>query len=267
MLAVAVVVGAAQVPGTPPYETLFYKHDGLTLETYLYLPGGPGPFPMVVYNHGSVAAGKEREEWPSPFIARLVVPAGYALLVPERRGYGKSEGNTFAHDIGQDRGPRFVARLGAEAGDVNAAVDVVVRTNSKIDAKRVVNMGYSFGGIVTTLASASNGSRYAAVMLQAPGALNWLRSADLRVALTNAAAKIHRPVMCVVAENDATTESAEKICAAARAAGAAATVKIYPAYNGGQERPGNAPGHALFGPMGLNIWRDDALAFLKSATR
>jgi dienelactone hydrolase len=160
-----------------------------------------------------------------------------------------------------------VARLGAEADDVNAAVDFVLRTKSKIDAKHVINMGYSFGGIVTTLASAKNGSRYAAVMLQAPGALNWLRSSHLRAALIAAAAKIRTPIMCVVAENDATTESAQKICGAAQAAGASATVKIYPPYNSGQERPGNPPGHALFSPAGLSIWRDDALAFLKSATR
>ena len=31
-------------------------------------------------------------EWPVFFIARMLVPAGYAVLVPERRGYGKSEG-------------------------------------------------------------------------------------------------------------------------------------------------------------------------------
>ena len=37
----------------PVFETLFYTHDGLRLEAYLYTPSGGGPFPMVVYNHGS----------------------------------------------------------------------------------------------------------------------------------------------------------------------------------------------------------------------
>src|SRR3954463_8493742 len=47
---------AAAQPAPPPalpYDTLFYTHDGLTLEAYLYKPEGAGPFPLVVYNHGS----------------------------------------------------------------------------------------------------------------------------------------------------------------------------------------------------------------------
>src|SRR5262245_24553109 len=107
----------------PEYKTLFYKHDGFRLEAYFYKPQGKGPFPLVVYNHGSWQPGKEGTERPAPFIARILVPAGYALLVPERRGYGKSEGAPFSQEIGTDRGERFVKRLEAETGDVNAAVD------------------------------------------------------------------------------------------------------------------------------------------------
>lgn len=267
-LAVLFTLGASQAsPAPPPHETLFYTHDGLKLETYLYTPPGGGPFPMVVYNHGSAEPGKERDEWPAPFIARVLVPAGYAVLVPERRGYGKSEGKTFREDIGADRGPRFVERQRAEAGDINAAVDFVLsRPNSKIDAKRIINMGFSFGGIVTALSSAT-GPRYAAVILQAPGALNWPRSAEMRAALTEAAGKIRVPMLCSVAENDLTTESATTLCSAAAAAGAKTIVKIYPPFVSGKERPGNAPGHALFSPPGLDIWRADLLGFLLSVSQ
>lgn len=251
----------------PPHETLFYAHDGLKLEAYLYKPEGAGPFPLVVYNHGSAVAGQERDEWPAPYIARLLVPAGYAVLVPERRGYGKSEGTPFSEDIGSDRGPKYIARMQAESGDVNAALDYVLKhAGSSIDAKRVAIMGWSFGGIVTTLA-ASGSASYAAAIVQAPGALNWDRSADLRQALTAAAAQLRIPIYCTVAENDASTESAKTICATASTAGAKATVKVYPAFTGGRERPGNPPGHALFGPAGVSLWRDDLLAFLAGALR
>jgi dienelactone hydrolase len=259
--------GQTPTPSTPPYETLFYEHDGLRLEAYLYRPQGSGPFPLIVYNHGSAQPGKEREEWPAPYVARLVVPKGYALLVPERRGYGKSEGKTFGEAVGQDRGPAFVRRQQDEAGDVNAAVEYVLRLpNGGIDPRRVVIMGVSFGGIVTTLA-AGESARYAAAVIQAPGALNWNRSEDLRAALTAAAAKIRIPVQCAVAENDLTTESARAVCAAAQRAGARTDLKIYPPYDRGQQRPGTAPGHALFGRAGVDIWEEDLFAFLAAALK
>ena len=231
------------------------------------MPDGAGPFPLVVYNHGSVPAAQEKDEWPAPYIARLLVPAGYALLVPERRGYGKSEGRSFAEEIGQDRGPRFIARHRSEAGDINAAAEfVLARPGSRLDPRRVVIMGWSFGGIVTTVAAGLS-ERYAGVIVQAPGALNWDRSADMRAALTAAAAKIRVPVWCAVAENDATTESARAICAAAKAAGARTTLTVYPPFTAVTVRPGGSPGHALFSPAGVPLWEKDALAFLAAVTQ
>jgi dienelactone hydrolase len=221
---------------------------------------------MVVYNHGSALPGEERVEWPAPFVARLLVPAGYALLVPERRGYGKSEGEPFSAEIGQDRGPRFVARQQAEAGDINAAVEHVLnRPGSLIDPRRVAIMGWSFGGIVTTFA-ASGSARYVAAVIQAPGALNWERSEDFRKALVEAAGRIRIPTYCAVAENDATTESARAVCAAVTANGGRAVLKIYPPFDSGRQRPGTPAGHALFGPSGVAVWEHDVLAFLAEAT-
>jgi dienelactone hydrolase len=266
-LALAVVALLSQAPTTPalPYETLFYTHDGLKLEAYLYKPEGAGPFPLVVYNHGSVTPGEEGREWPAPYIARIFVPAGYALLVPERRGYGKSEGLPFSKDIGTDRGPRFVERQRQESGDINAAVAYVLGSPAfNIDRRRVAIAGWSFGGIVTTLAAATS-DVYAAVVVQAPGALNWPRSEELRTALLAAAPKIRVPLACMVAQNDLTTESARQICAAAQGAGARTQLTVYPPYTGPVGRPGNPPGHALFGPGGADIWKADVLAFLGRA--
>jgi len=260
--AACAVVGsaAAQPPSPPPYETRFYAHDGLRLESYLYRPAGPGPYPLVVYNHGSATPDEEKKEWPAPFIARLLVPAGYAVLVPERRGYARSEGKAFSEEIGADRGARYVARMEEEAGDVVAAADDVTRDpDLRVDTKRVAIMGWSFGGIVTTLAAA-HGPRFAAVVVQAPGALNWDRSSDLRKALTKAATRIEVPIQCMVAENDATTESARAACTNAR--GTPAELKVYPPFTPTTLRAGSAPGHALFSFQGVKIWGPDLLAFL-----
>jgi dienelactone hydrolase len=247
-------------PGDPPHETLFYQNGPMRLEAYFFKPSGSGPFPLVVYSHGA-RANEERIEWPVYFIARVVVPVGYALLVPERRGYGRSEGATFTEEIGPDeRGKAFMDRMTLEAGDVNAAVDYA-RKRLPIDSKRIVLMGYSFGGIVTTLAASSNNS-LRAVVNQAPGALNWDRSAELRAALTAAASKIHVPMICMAAENDMTTENARVICDTAKASGANVEIKIYPPFTAPTNPNPRAPGHALFSPVGVDHWKQDLLDFL-----
>jgi dienelactone hydrolase len=252
-------------PDDPPHETLFYQNGSLKLEAYFFKPAGAGPFPLVVYNHGS-RANQERLEWPVYFIARILVPAGYAVLVPERRGYGQSAGTTFTEEIGADeRGQRFVDRLAQEATDISAAIDYA-KAKLPIDPKRIVMQGYSFGGIVTTLAAARSTS-LRAVVNQAPGALNWDKSPELRAELTAAAKTIRVPMICMAAENDLTTESARVICATAKAAGAAAETKIYPPFVHPTNPNPRAPGHALFAPIGVDIWKHDLLDFLAKHTR
>jgi dienelactone hydrolase len=252
-------------PADPPHETFFYQNGPLKLQAYFFKPQGPGPFPLVVYNHGS-RANEERIEWPVYFVARLLIPAGYALLVPERRGYGRSDGATFTEEIGPDeRGKRFVDRMTREAEDVNAAVQYATK-ELPIDSKRIVMMGYSFGGIVTTLA-AGNTDSLRAVVNQAPGGLNWNRSAELRSALIDAATRIQVPMLCMAAENDMTTENARVICETAKARGASVDVRIYPPFTPPTNPNPRAPGHALFSPLGVDVWKHDVLAFLGEHTR
>ena len=241
------------------YQTFFYVHDGLRLEAYLYEPAGAGPFPLVVYNHGSRGG---REEMPMEYVAAVLVPAGYAVLVPERRGYGKSQGKPFEEDVGTDRGRGFVARLQAETDDVLAAIDHVSQ-NPKLDMRRVAVMGYSFGGMVTTLAASRSG-RFKVAVVQAPGAFTWPHSPELRALLPPAAAKIRIPIACMAAQNDWQTESTRTVCK--RATGPT-QLKIYPAFMPTPPLGEGANGHALFGPQGIGLWKRDLLAFLDQYLR
>lgn len=247
----------------PPFQTLFYTSEGLRLEAYLFKPEGTGPFPLVVYNHGS-RAGDARSERPVEYVARLLLPLGYAVLVPERRGYGKSDGPTLVEAVGDDRGAKFVARLEAETRDVLAAVDYVTgKPELHLDAKRMAMVGYSFGGMVTTMAIGRD-RRFAAGVAQAPGARNWIDRPDVQGALLKAARLIRTPMFCAVAENDTQTESTRAICEAVRASGRPAEVKIYPPFTPPGAAAGAAGvGHGIFGPAGLSIWRDDLVAFLR----
>ena len=68
---------------------MWYTHERLKQIAYLYGPPGPGPHPIIVYNHGS-RMGREREPRRWAEQAQRMVARGYLVVVPERRGYGES---------------------------------------------------------------------------------------------------------------------------------------------------------------------------------
>jgi dienelactone hydrolase len=241
-----------------PYTEVFYPSGPLRIQAYLYRPPGNGPFPLVIYNHGS-RANRERESWQFSYVGRVLLQSGYAVLVPERRGYGRSDGLTFSEEIGQETGPRFVGRLQAESDDVLAVLDFLT-TLPFVDRGRLGIMGWSFGGIVTMFAVSRSGAFRAAVN-QAGGALVWDRSAALRTALLAAARQVRPPVLLMVAENDRTTASVTTLASTLRAQNPATELIIYPPFTPSRN-PGNiAPGHLIFSEEGSTIWENDVRTF------
>ena len=194
----------SQSPANSAYTEVFYPSGSLRIHAYLYKPNGDGPFPVVIYNHGS-RSGRPRRPEPNEYIGRLLTRAGYAVLIPERRGYGDSDGPTLAEAIGNDLGQRYVVRMEAETDDVFAAVDYL-RTLPFADTKRIGIMGYSGGGIVTMFAI-SRSTAFAVAINQAGAAGAWNISAEMRSALIAAAEKATTPALLLVAQNDRTTDS------------------------------------------------------------
>lgn len=253
----------AQTNGQPSYETAFYPSGKFKIEAYVYKPEGTGPFPVAIYNHGS-RAGHEREERPFVYVGEMLRRGGYVVIVPERRGYGKSDGPTFGEAIGEDRGPRFVARVREETDDVLAAVEFV-NSLPYADTKRMAVMGWSIGGIVSVFA-ASQSSAFRVVVDQAGGALTWDQSHAMQQALREAAGKIRIPLLGMVAKNDRTTESVKTVVHEAEAHGATAKLIVYPAFTP-QDAGGIAPGHMIFGKDGWKIWEGDLQEFLSKCLR
>lgn len=257
---VLLVGGAAQAQTNaeqPTFGTAFYTSGKLKIEAYVYRPEGAGPFPVVIYNHGS-RAGHEREERPFAYVGEMLASGGYVVVVPERRGYGKSDGPTFAETVGEDRGPRFVARVQEETDDMLASVEFV-KTLPYADGNRVGVMGWSFGGIISVFA-ASRSSAFRAVVDQAGAALTWDHSPAMQAALKEAAGKIRIPLLGMVAKNDRTTESVKAVVHEAEAHGSAARLIVYPPFKP-QEAAGVAPGHMIFGREGWKIWEADVKEF------
>jgi carboxymethylenebutenolidase len=248
--------GAVHGQSTARYADVVYSSGGLRIHAYLYKPDGDGPFPAVIYNHGS-RVGRERESVPFEHIGALLTRAGYVVLVPERRGYGRSAGLSWPEAVGRDRG-RFVPRLREETEDVLAAADYL-RAQPFLDAKRLGIMGWSFGGVVTMFA-VSRSPLFAAAINQAGGALTWDDVPDIRVALIEAAERSTTPTLLQVAENDRTTASITTVGAILERRGVAHQTIVYAPLLPAQ--PGVAVGHRLFSAQGLSVWQGDVLAFL-----
>ncbi len=241
------------------YEEVFYSSGRLRIQAYLYKPVSEGPFPVVIYNHGSRQL-RERVSVPFAYIGSMLAASGYLVLVPERRGYGLSDGPTFSEVVGEDRGPRFVTRVQEETDDVLAAAEFV-KTLPYADTTRMGVMGWSFGGIVSVFA-ASRSSTFRVVVDQAGAALTWNRSPAMQQALKETAGRLHVPLLGMVAENDQTTESVRAVVKEAEKHKVPAKLIVYPAFTPHENPSHVAPGHMIFAAEGAHLWEADLKEFL-----
>ena len=63
------------------------------LEATLFKPNGPGPFPLVVFNHGKNTGDLHLQPRSRPVaFAREFVRRGYAVIAPNRQGFAGSGG-------------------------------------------------------------------------------------------------------------------------------------------------------------------------------
>src|SRR5436190_21470274 len=93
--------GAATQAPALSKERVAFKSHGLTLTGFLFRPEGRGPFPAIVWNHGS-----EKNPGGGPqfdTVARIFVPRGYVVFAPIRRGHAMSDGSYITDQIDRAR--------------------------------------------------------------------------------------------------------------------------------------------------------------------
>jgi dienelactone hydrolase len=256
-IALFFTAASSEAAGSSNYTEVFYPSGELRIQSYLYKPSGAGPFAAVIYNHGS-RRGSERRSVPEPHIGKFLTGAGYAALVIERRGYGRSDGPTFPEAFNYDK-KNLVPRLQLEADDAIAAAEYL-RSLSYVDAKRIGIMGWSFGGIVTMFASSRSGV-FAAAVSQAGGALTWKGNPDVAKALIAAAQKTTTPTLLMIAANDRTTEPVTVLDEILSRRGVPHRAIVYPPFDS-KRNPRDVPaGHRIFSAEGMEIWEKDTRDF------
>lgn len=158
---------------------------------YLALPQGPGPFPGVVYNHGTLvrkdghqkAAGRGYDV---TAFAEALAQAGFAALAPVRShlanaGYG--------------------AAVEKGTGVAHAALDFL-KKRQPVDPARLGLMGFSEGGLIS-LWTAAERKDLAALVLMSPATLHEAGDRQLKAAARrNVLSGVTAPVMVTLGTKD-----------------------------------------------------------------
>jgi carboxymethylenebutenolidase len=245
-------------------DIVAFPSGDITLHGVLYKPEGTGPFPAVVYNHGSAAGMLSKEAFDA--LGPVFASHGWVFFGPYRRGQGLSA----------SAGPYIGDQIDAakKNGGLSAAATTMVRLLEKdhlqdqlsalawlrkqpfVQANRIAVAGNSFGGIETVL-GAERGN-YCAAVASAAGAQSWALAPELQSLMTDTVRNSNAPIFFFQAANDYDLSPSKTLSAVMKDAGKAHDVKIYPPY-------GNSPqdGHS-FGYFGAAVWADDVFRFLNA---
>jgi carboxymethylenebutenolidase len=265
-MSVAPAIG--QPVSTP--ETVVVPSEKLRLKAFLWKPAGPGPFPAVLFCHGSGGADADHTAGlpiteAAEKLAPLFVKHGYAFLYLFRRGQGLSaDQGPFMQNVLQ----REEAAKGKEARQHLQFVlatrdhldDVIVglkflKTIPGIDSKRLAIVGHSFGGQLTLLAAERDNTIRAAITVSA-AADSWKRSPELRERLLTAVDKSTAPIMLIQAANDYSTAPSYALADELERLHKPHLLKIYPPIGQTSEEGHN------FLYLAMPQWEDDVFRFL-----
>lgn len=239
--------------------------SGAELRGVLYRPKGSGPFPTLLYAHGSAPGAWSNEAFEA--VSRSFTARGWALFAPYRRGQGLSSqaGRYLADEIAAARtagGPahaqaRLARLLATDHMDDQQAAFAWLARQPFVDQQRIAVMGNSFGGIIALL-SAQRLPVCAAI--DAAGAADsWDRSPALRRLMTDAATTAPPPILLMQAANDYSLAPSRTLHAARIRARRPSELLLYPPF-GDDPRDGHA-----FAYKGVAIWAGEVHSFVARA--
>ena len=127
------------------------------LATITYKPAGNGPFPTLIFHHGSTGRGTDTAAFSRPYepvpLIKWFTERGWAVILPSRRGRGGSEGlYDEGFSISRSQGyscEETLALPGADRAlrDIDAITPLLL-AQPFVDRGRVAIGGQSRGGIL-----------------------------------------------------------------------------------------------------------------------
>jgi carboxymethylenebutenolidase len=274
-LVFASALATADSPSGGATETVVLHNGSITLHALVFRPRGSGPFPAILFNHGSgptaeslkrLGAYERNAEGLGPLFARH----GYLFLYLFRRGVGpSSDQGPSAADLmnresaahGQDARNTLQLRLleDREMTDARAALSFL-RTLPEVSARNIGVVGHSFGGSLTILMAEREPDLRAIVVFSAAG-YSFDRSPELRQRLLAALPHISAPVFFIHAENDYSLSSGKALDLKLMQLGKMHELKVYPPIGHTED-----DGHDFL-HLGMGTWEPDVFAFLDKYMR
>jgi carboxymethylenebutenolidase len=251
----------AQAPAAPPVpagpEEVTFQSGIMTLHGFVYKPEGEGPFPAVLWNHGS----EKKPGW-LPELGALFTSKGYVFFIPHRRGQGRSPGEYIMDRVGREgreKGPearnkKLVELLEEHLADQTAAL-TYLKELAYVDGKRIAVAGCSFGGIQTLLAAGAHLGIRAGIDF-AGGAQTWRESPELRQRMFHAAGDADVPLLLIQAENDYDIAPSQELNRELQRLGKPHKMIIYPPFGATRQEA-----HSLC-VRDWEAWSADVFSFL-----
>jgi dienelactone hydrolase len=267
------IVAAADEAVPIAHETVVIPSGGLQLKAFLWRPDGTGPFPVVLFNHGSGTDPSHTGPFAITKAAERLGPVfvkhGYAFLYLFRRGQGLSaDQGSFIQSVLQSeetaRGKeasqhlQFVLMTTDHLNDVLAGLRFL-KNLPLIDSHRIAMAGHSFGGQLSLLAAGTDNSVRAVVTFGAAAA-SWKNSSEIRERLLVALRKTNSPIMLVHAANDYSTIPGEIMAEELEKLARVHSLKIY-----GPVGKTSDDGHN-FVYTAIDQWENDVFNFLDEYT-
>jgi carboxymethylenebutenolidase len=181
-------------------KVISFQSGDRVLHGVIYMPAGPGPFPAILFNHGSAPGMLSKEAF--DVLGPAFAEHGWVFFGPYRRGQGLSA----------SAGPYIGDQItkAKESGGISAGATTMVhlletdhlsdqlsglawlKRQSFVRSGRIAVAGNSFGGVEAVL-GAERGS-YCAAVDSAGGAQSWSMAPELQALMTRAAVNSRIPV-------------------------------------------------------------------------
>ena len=251
-------------------EVVNVRSGPLTLRAQVWRPSGTGPFPAVLFNHGSYSTADPLPAADPETLGTLFARHGYLFLWLHREGTGLSS------DQGVSAGDQMTRARQAGGSDARNRVQLQLldheemkeataalarlRARGDVDAGRIGLVGHSFGGSLAILMAAQDPT-IRAVVIFGGAAGSWNQSPGLREHLLAAAGRLSAAALFIHAKNDYSTAPGPALATEMQRHGKPSSVKIYPPF-GADERAGH---NLIFGSV--STWESDVFAFLDAHLR